>query len=104
MPVWLADSCSPLATTWNAADALVRTITGHDGGVRAVAIAPDGTWLATAGGDRTARTWNADGTPRAAVIRVRGTISDCAWSPEGSDLYIARGRGLYRFTLRPPNE
>jgi WD40 repeat protein len=28
-----------------------------------VAIAPDGTWLATAGGDRTARTWNADGTP-----------------------------------------
>jgi hypothetical protein len=64
MPAWLAESCSPHATTWNAADALVRTITGRDGGVRAVAVAPDGTWLATSGGDGTALTTNAGATPR----------------------------------------
>jgi hypothetical protein len=39
MPAWPAESRSGQATTWNAADALVRTITGRDGGVRAVATA-----------------------------------------------------------------
>jgi hypothetical protein len=40
-------------------------LTGHDGSAEAVAIAPDGTWLATTSGDQTARIWAVDG-PRAA--------------------------------------
>ena len=48
-------------------DALIRVLTGHDGPVNAVAIAPDGTWLATGSDDGTVRTWAADGTPRATL-------------------------------------
>ena len=29
-----------------------HTLTGHTGGVEALAVAPDGSWLASAGGDR----------------------------------------------------
>ncbi|MBM2620920.1 hypothetical protein JIG36_36015 [Actinoplanes sp. LDG1-06] len=38
--------------------ALRRTLTGHDDAVRALAIAPDGSWLASAGDDRTIRIWD----------------------------------------------
>jgi WD40 repeat protein len=36
-----------------------RTLAGHTGKVNAVAIAPDGTWLATTGHDGTVRIWDA---------------------------------------------
>ena len=38
----------------------MNTLTGHRGWVTAVAIAPDGSWLATASADKTARIWAAD--------------------------------------------
>jgi hypothetical protein len=39
-----------------------------------VAIVPDGTWLATAGGG-TVRTWAADGTPRAVLAGHQGGVN-----------------------------
>ena len=35
------------------------TLTGHTGRVEAVAVAPDGSWLATGGQDGTVRIWDA---------------------------------------------
>jgi platelet-activating factor acetylhydrolase IB subunit alpha len=68
-----------------------------------VAIAPDGSWLATASDDGTARTWAADGTPRAVTaIRIDGQASDCSWFASGTDLCIAGQLGLYRFSLQAP--
>ena len=49
----------PRWTNIGASRALVRTLTGHDGWVTAVAITPDGTQAVTAGGyDKTLRRWD----------------------------------------------
>ena len=37
-----------------------HTLTGHTGAVRALAVAPDGTWLASASDDATVRIWDID--------------------------------------------
>jgi hypothetical protein len=84
-------------------DALIRVLTGHSLRVNAVAIAPDGSWLATFGDDGTARTWAADGTPRAlTAIRVDEEVSGCACFPSSTDLVIAGQRGLSPFSLKAP--
>ena len=70
-------------------DALIRVLISHVGAVRAVAISLDGTWLASASGDRTARTWDADGTPRAVLAGHEGPVLAVAISPDGA--WLATG-------------
>ena len=77
-------------------DALIRVLTGHRGLVTAVAIAPDGTWLATAGTDGTVRTWAADGTPRATLTGHDGGVSAVAIAPDGTWLATAGNDGTVR--------
>ncbi len=96
-------SCLHVWTAWPAWPApdlpphtLLRTITGHIGAVSAVAIAPDGTWLATASDDGTARTWNADGTPRTTLTGHTGAVSAVAIAPDGTWLATASDDGTAR--------
>ncbi|MFI5066240.1 MAG: WD40 repeat domain-containing protein [Streptosporangiales bacterium] len=49
-----------------------------------MAIAPDGTWLATASFDGTTRIWAADGTLRATLTGHTGSVEAVAISPDGS--------------------
>ncbi|WP_432084203.1 NB-ARC domain-containing protein [Streptomyces sp. WAC 04229] len=70
LPAWhdqvaAHESSSPhpaLRNHWTPPDlphpALLRTLTGHTGTVHDAAVAPDGTWLATASEDGTARIWD----------------------------------------------
>ena len=89
-------SCLHAWTAWPAwpppdlpPDALIRIFTGHDSAVGAVAIAPDGTWLATASDDRTARIWAADGTPRATLTGHDSAVRGVAIAPDGTWLATA---------------
>ncbi|GAA5191460.1 hypothetical protein GCM10023322_48890 [Rugosimonospora acidiphila] len=70
--------------------ALRRTIAGHAGRVLAVAIAPDSSWLATAGDDETVRIWNvATGCARAVLTGHRGRVLAVAVAADGSWLASA---------------
>ena len=76
-------------------DALIRVLTGHDRPVNAVAVAPDGTWLATASEDGTVRTWAADGTPRATLTGHGGRVRAVAIAPDGTWLATASDDGTW---------
>ena len=77
-------------------EALIRVLTGHTGMVNAVVIAPDGSWLATAGSDRTVRIWDAGGAPRAVLTGHTGTVWAVAIAPDGSWLATAGNDGTVR--------
>jgi WD40 repeat protein len=81
--------------------ALRRTLGGHTGPVRAVAIAPDGIWLASAGLDGSVRIWDPATGGISALMRVDSRLQDCAWSPSSQSLAAAGSAGLYHFTFKP---
>lgn len=60
----------------------------------AVAIAPDGTWLATTSGDQTARIWAVDGLPAAGNgKRARDAVRPPEAAASGGEKAAASGTG-----------
>ncbi|MFJ8982794.1 WD40 repeat domain-containing protein [Streptomyces sp. NPDC102282] len=88
----LPDSPSP---------ALQRTLTGHTGPVESVAIAPDGTWLATASYDRTVRIWDRAGTCTATLTGHNTTVRSVAIAPDGTWLATTSYDGTVRIWSVP---
>jgi WD40 repeat protein len=84
---WTASPTWPLPDL--SSDGLVRVIRSHDTEVTAVAISPDGNWLATTGWERSARTWAVDGRPKAILTGHRDLVTAVAISPDGS--WVATG-------------
>jgi WD40 repeat protein len=71
-------------------------LTGHTSVVAAVAVAPDGSWLASGGWDGTVRIWDAANGHARALMRVDSNIIACAWL--GSNALVVGGSaGLYLF-------
>ena len=77
--------------------ALWRVLTGHTGPVTAVAIAPDGSWLATTSSDGTLRIWDAaTGQPRATLTGHENPVTAVAIAPDGSWLATTSSDGTLR--------
>ena len=76
---------------WDPATGQQRaTLTGHTGPVSAVAIAPDGTWLASGGRDGSVRIWDpATGQQRAVLTGHTGAVTAVAIAPDGTWLATA---------------
>jgi WD40 repeat protein len=67
--------------------------------VNAVAIAPDGAWLAAAGRDQTLRIWDLATRKVCAVMKVDSPLHECAWNRHGTLLAAAGDAGLYLFSF-----
>ncbi|MHC4504346.1 MAG: WD40 repeat domain-containing protein [Planctomycetota bacterium] len=70
----------------------VSFLRGHSGGIEAAAFSPDGSRIATAGKDQTARVW--DVSTGRQLVTLKGTgkyVFVIAWSPDGERIVTNHG-------------
>jgi hypothetical protein len=74
---------------WDATTGKELLIVNHTGLVRRVAFSPDGTRLATASSDKTARVWDATTSQALLTVNHTGLVRGVAFSPDGTRLATA---------------
>ncbi len=82
--------------------ALLREIPAHDGAIHALAVAPGGNLLASAGSDALIRLWSLpDGTPRGELAGHEVSVLALAFNPGGDLLASADYDGIARLWRIP---
>ena len=93
-PGWPPPATTRTVRIWDPHTGQTRhTLTGHTSAVQALAVAPDGSWLASASDDATVRIWSIGGRCCAASFRtghaLRTVVTDGRW------VAVAGDRGPY---------
>ena len=76
----------------------------HSDIVTGCAIAPDGRWLATTGGDIALRIWETATWRPAAAMRTNGRPNDVCWFPDSTAVCVGVVGGIYQFTFTPARQ
>ncbi len=76
--------------------AQVAALRGHEGPVWVACVSPDGSLLATASDDGTARIWGEDGTSRSVLRGHGGAIRSASFSVDGARLVTTSADGTGR--------
>jgi WD40 repeat protein len=76
------------------------TFTGHQRAVMALAVAPDGSWLATGSSDRAVRIWDVVSEQALAAMPIEHTILACDWL-DAQGLAAGGPVGLYVYDFLP---
>jgi WD40 repeat protein len=95
-----------LLNRWSLPDqphpALLRVLAGHHRWVNDLAVAPDGSWLLSAGNDGTVRVWDVEAGRSRLVLRGHvGAVQGCTVAPDGSWLASAGSDGTVRIWDAP---
>jgi WD40 repeat protein len=83
---------------WDPVTGIARhTLIGHTNSVRALAVAPDGSWLASAGHDGQIRIWDPTAGAPLSSLRVAGRLSHLLLA--ATTIVAAGDHGPYFLTL-----
>ncbi|MFD0743058.1 WD40 repeat domain-containing protein [Phytohabitans flavus] len=77
----------------------LHTLTGHTESLHALAVAPDGLWLASGSADQSLRIWSPTDGTFVSTIRTEATIDQIRWSPDSTTIFCAGARTVYGFDL-----
>jgi len=83
---------------WSSADATkpTRTLDAHEGWVRAVAVSPDGSTIATCGNDHLVKLWTAAGAPIRTLEGHASHVYNVAFHPDGRHLVSVDHKGILK--------
>jgi hypothetical protein len=99
---WLATGGFDGLRVWDMATGKPRTkLLGHRDSVTAMAIAPNGAYLASVSDDRTLRIWDVVEGRAEAVMRVDQDLHACRWTSDGKGILVGGSKGFCQFGFLP---
>ena len=74
---------------------MLHTLHGHKKSVLQCAFSPNGNYLLSVSKDKTINLWDVEQGHCVATLRVEGSLTGCAWYPNGEHFVVVGQRGVY---------